>query len=255
MGFDSPQDHELADAYREASEAMRAREGRTARRSALPADDRLDDQAMIIHELEMQVSMAKNMSTLTDMYYGCQDADELLNYIYANSLLAFSSRLLSLLTAPAFQLVAEALGRKYKESLAPTGDKHKLEHILQTIKDIPGPVTLSTVRALRAARLPPRRHMTTTEYKQEMQRREAQTAALDKMTSEQHRLYWQASDMVESIGQDAPPHLLSLRQELLATPSYSLSESMMTDFWNRFEASTHLLINLGKGGWGAQGLG
>ena len=88
-----------------------------------------------------------------------------------------------------------------------------------------------------------------------MQRREAQTASLDKMTSEQHRLYWQASDMVESIGQDAPPHLLSLRQELLATPFYSLSESMMTDFWNRFEASTHLRINLSKGGWGAQGLG
>jgi hypothetical protein len=63
MGFDSPQDHELTDAYRE---AMRAREGRTARRSALPADDRLYDQAMIIHKLEMQVSMAKNMSTLTD---------------------------------------------------------------------------------------------------------------------------------------------------------------------------------------------
>jgi hypothetical protein len=100
---------------------MRAREGRTARRSALPADDRLDDQAMIIHKLEMQVSMAKNKSTLPDKYYGCQDADELLNYIYANSLLAFSSRLLSLLTAPAFQLVAEALGHKYKESLAPWG--------------------------------------------------------------------------------------------------------------------------------------
>jgi hypothetical protein len=43
MGFDSPQDHELADTYREASEAMRARKGRTARRSALPDDDRLDD--------------------------------------------------------------------------------------------------------------------------------------------------------------------------------------------------------------------
>jgi hypothetical protein len=56
MGFDSPQDHELADAYREASETMRAREGRTARRSAPPADDRLDDQAMTIHKLEMQVS-------------------------------------------------------------------------------------------------------------------------------------------------------------------------------------------------------
>jgi hypothetical protein len=105
MGFDSPQDHELADAYREASEAMRAREGRTTRRSALQADDSLDDQAMIIHKLEMQVSMAKDMSTLTDKYYGCQDTDELLNYIYANSLLAFSSRLLSLLTASAFQLL------------------------------------------------------------------------------------------------------------------------------------------------------
>jgi hypothetical protein len=147
MGFDSPQDHELADAYRE---AMRAREGHTARRSALPADDRLDDQAMIIHKLEMQVSMAKDMSTLPDKYYGCQDTDEMLSYIYTNSLLTFSSRLLSLLTAPAFQLVAEALGHKYKESLAPTGEKHKLEHILQKIKDIQGPVTLSTVRALRA---------------------------------------------------------------------------------------------------------
>jgi hypothetical protein len=30
---------------------------------------------------------------------------------------------------------------------------------------------------------------------------------------------------------------------------------MMTDFWNRFEASTPMRINLGKGGWGAQGLG
>jgi hypothetical protein len=30
---------------------------------------------------------------------------------------------------------------------------------------------------------------------------------------------------------------------------------MMTDFWNRFEASTHLRTNLCKGGWGAQGLG
>jgi hypothetical protein len=70
MGFDSPQDHELADAYRAASEAMGAREGRTTRRSALPADDRLDDQVMIIHKLEMQVSMAKDMSTLTDKYYG-----------------------------------------------------------------------------------------------------------------------------------------------------------------------------------------
>jgi hypothetical protein len=159
MGFDSPQDHELADAYREASEAMRVREGRTARRSALPADDGLDDQAMIIHKLEMQVSMAKDMSTLTAKYYGCQDTDELLIYIYENSLLAFSSRLLSLLTAPAFQLVAEALGHKYQESLAPTGDKHKLEHILRTIKDIPGPVTLATVRSLRAVRLPLRRHM------------------------------------------------------------------------------------------------
>jgi hypothetical protein len=79
MSFDSPQDHELADAYREASEALRAREGRTARRSALPADDRLDDKAMIIHKLEMQVSMAKDMSTLTDKYFGCQDTDELLN--------------------------------------------------------------------------------------------------------------------------------------------------------------------------------
>jgi hypothetical protein len=78
----------------------------------------------------MQVSMAKDMSTLTDKYY---DADELLNYIYENSLLAFSSRLLWRLTAPAFQLVAEALGHKYKESLVPTGEKHKLEHILQTI--------------------------------------------------------------------------------------------------------------------------
>jgi TPR repeat protein len=75
------------------------------------------------------------------------------------------------------------------------------------------------------------------------------------MTSEQHRLYWQASDMVESIGHDAPPPLLSLRQELLATPLYSLSKSVMTDFWNCFEASTPLRINLGKGGWGAQGLG
>jgi hypothetical protein len=81
MGFDSPQDHELAVAYREASEAMRAREGRTARRSALPADDRLDDQAMTIHKLEMQVSMAKDMSTLTAKYYGCQGKDELLIYI------------------------------------------------------------------------------------------------------------------------------------------------------------------------------
>jgi hypothetical protein len=178
MGFDSPQDRELADAYREASEAMRVREGRTARRSALPADDRLDDQAMIIHKLEMQVSMAKDMSTLTAKYYGCQDTDELLIYIHENSLLAFSSRLLSLLTAPAFQLVAEALGHKYQESLDPTGDKHKLEHILRTIKDIPGPVTLATVRALRAARLPLHRHMTTTEYKQEVQKRVAQRAAL-----------------------------------------------------------------------------
>jgi hypothetical protein len=178
MGFDSPQDHELADAYREASEAMRAREGRTTRRSALPADDSLDDQAMIIHKLEMQVSMAKDMSTLTAKYNRCQDTDELLNYIYANSLLAFSSRLLSLLMAPAFQLVAEALGHKYKESLAPTGEKHKLEHILQRIKDIPGPVTLSTVRALRAARMPQRRHVTPTKYKQEVQKRVAQTAAL-----------------------------------------------------------------------------
>jgi hypothetical protein len=210
---------------------------------------------MIIHKLEMQVSMANDMSTLTAKYYGCQDTDELLIYIYANSLLAFSSRLLSLLTVPAFQLVAEALGHKYKESLAPTGEKHKLEHILQTIKDIPGPVTLATVRALRAARMPPRRHTTTTEYKQEMQKRVAQTAALEKMTSEQHLLLWEASDMVESIGQDAPPRLLSLRQELLATPFYSLSKSVMTDFWNRFEASTPMQINLGKGGWGAQGLG
>jgi hypothetical protein len=255
MGFDSPQDHGLADAYREASEAMRAREGRTERRSALPADDRLDDQAMIIHKLEMQVSMAKDMSILTDKYYGCQDTDELLNYIYANSLLAFSSRLLSLLTVPAFQLVAEALGHKYKESLAPTGEKHKLEHILQTIKDIPGPVTLSTVRALRTARMPPRRHMTTTEYKQEVHKRMAQTAALKKMTFEQHLLLWEASYMVDAIGQDAPPHLLSLRQELLATPFYSLSTSMMTDFWKRFKASTHLRVSLGRGDRGAQGLG
>jgi hypothetical protein len=82
------------------------------------------------------------------------------------------------------------------------------------------------------------------------------------MTFEQHLLLWEASDMVEAIGQDAPPHLLSLRQELLATPFYSLSTSMMTDFWNSFEASTSLQINLGKGdggaqglGWGAQGLG
>jgi hypothetical protein len=255
MGFDSPQDHELADAYREASEAMRAREGRTTHRSALPADDRLDDQAMTIHRPEMQVSMAKDMSTLTAKYYGCQDTDELLICIYANSLLAFSSRLLMLLTAPAFQLVAEALGHKYKESLAPTGDKHKLEHILRTIKDIPGQVTLSTVRALRATRIPQRRHMTTTEYKQEMQKRVAHTSALKKMTSEQHLLLWEASHMVESIGQDAPPHLLSLRQKLLATPFYSLSKSMMTDFWNRFEASTSLRINLCKGGGGAQGLG
>jgi hypothetical protein len=106
---------------------------------------------MAIHKLEMQVSMANDMSTLTAKYYGCQDTDELLIYIYANSLLAFSSRLLSLLTAQAFQLVAEALGHKYKESLAPTGEKHKLEHILQTIKDIPMPVALSTVRARRRA--------------------------------------------------------------------------------------------------------
>jgi len=34
---------------------------------------------MIIHKLEMQVSMAKDMSTLTDKYFGCQDTDELLN--------------------------------------------------------------------------------------------------------------------------------------------------------------------------------
>jgi hypothetical protein len=81
MGFDSPQDHELADAYREASEAMRAREGCTARHSALPADDRPNDQAMTIHKLEMQVSMANDMYTLTDKYYGCQDTDELLTYI------------------------------------------------------------------------------------------------------------------------------------------------------------------------------
>jgi hypothetical protein len=73
MGFDSSQDHELTDAYREASEAMRAREGRTARHSTLPADDRLHNQAMTIHKLEMQVSMAKDMSTLTAKYYGCQD--------------------------------------------------------------------------------------------------------------------------------------------------------------------------------------
>jgi hypothetical protein len=210
---------------------------------------------MIIHKLEMQVSMAKDMSTLTDKYYGCQDADELLNYIYANLLLAFSSRLLWLLTAPAFQLVAEALGHKYKESLAPTGEKHKLEHILQTIKDIPGPVTLSTVHALRTARMPPRRHMTTTKYKQEVQKRVAQTAALEKMTFEQHLLLWEASDMVDAIGQDAPQHLLALRQELLATPFYSLSASMMTDFWNCFEASTHLRVSLGRGDRGAQGLG
>jgi hypothetical protein len=97
--------------------------------------------------------------------------------------------------------------------------------------------------------------MTTTEYKQEVQKREAQTAALKKMTSEQHLLLWQASDMAESIGQDAPPHLLSLRQELLTTPFYSLSKSMMTDFWNCFKASTPMRINLCKGGWGAQGLG
>jgi hypothetical protein len=70
--------------------AMRVREGLTARRSALPADDRLEDQAMIIHKLEMQVSMAKDMSTLTAKYYGCQDTDEVLIYIYENSLLAFS---------------------------------------------------------------------------------------------------------------------------------------------------------------------
>jgi hypothetical protein len=56
------------------------------------------------------------------------------------------------------------------------------------------------------------------------------------MTFEQHLLLWEVSDMVEAIGQGAPPHLLSLRQELLATPFYSLSTSMMTDFWNRFEA-------------------
>jgi hypothetical protein len=61
--------------------------------------------------------------------------------------------------------------------------------------------------------------------------------------------------MVESIGQDAPPHLLALRQEMLATPFYSLSKSMMTDFLNCLEASTPMRINLGKGGWGAQGLG
>jgi hypothetical protein len=99
MGFDSPQDHELANAYRVAFEAVRVRKGRTARRSALPADDRLDDQVMIIHKLEMQVSMANDMSMLTTKYYGCQDTDELLIYIYETSLLAFSSRLLSLLTA------------------------------------------------------------------------------------------------------------------------------------------------------------
>jgi hypothetical protein len=39
---------------------------------------------MIIHKLEMQVSMAKDMSTLTAKYYGCQDMDELLIYIYVN---------------------------------------------------------------------------------------------------------------------------------------------------------------------------
>ena len=172
---------------------------------------------MTIHKLEMQVSMAKDMSTLTTKYYGCQDTDELLIYIYESSLLAFSSRLILLLTAPAFQLVAEALGHKYQESLAPTGDKHKLEHILRTIKDIPGPVTLATICALRAARLTPPRYMTTIEHKQEVQKREAQTAALEKLTSEQHLLLWQAGDMVESIGQDAPTHLLSLRQEMLAT--------------------------------------
>jgi hypothetical protein len=72
--------------------------------------------------------------------------------------------------------------------------------------------------------------MTTTEYKLEVQKREAQTAALENMTSEQHLLFWQAGDVVESIGQEAPPHLLSLRQELLATPFYSLSKSMLTDF-------------------------
>jgi hypothetical protein len=198
---------------------MRVRERRTVRRSALPADDRLDDQVMIVHKLEMQVSMAKDMSMLTAKYYGCQDTDKLLIYIYENSLLAFSSRLLSLLTAPAFQLVAEALGHTYQESLAPTGDKHKLEHILRTIKGIQGQVTLSTIRELRAARLPLRRHMTTTEYKLEVQKREAQTAALEKLTSEQHVLFWQAGDMVES-----------LRQELLAMPFYLLSKSMMTDF-------------------------
>jgi hypothetical protein len=97
MGFDSPQDHDLSDAYRE---AMRAREGRTAHRSALPDDDRLYDQAVLIHKLEVQISMAKDKSMLTDKYYGCQDTDQLLNYIQSNSLLAFSSRLLSLLTAP-----------------------------------------------------------------------------------------------------------------------------------------------------------
>jgi hypothetical protein len=90
---------------------------------------------------------------------------------------------------PAFQLVAEALRHKYQESLAPTGDKHKLEHILRTIKDIQGPVTLAAVRALRAARLLLRRHMTTTAYKLEVQKREARTAALKKMTSEQHVLF------------------------------------------------------------------
>jgi hypothetical protein len=57
--------------------------------------------------------------------------------------------------------------------------------------------------------------------------------------------------MVESIGQDAPPHLLSLRQEMLATPFYSLSKSMMIDFWSRFEASTSMRIYFGKGGGGA----
>ena len=65
MGFDSPQHHDLANAYRE---AMRAREGRTTHRSALPDDDRLDDQAMLIHKLEMQISMAKDKSMLTNKY-------------------------------------------------------------------------------------------------------------------------------------------------------------------------------------------
>jgi hypothetical protein len=160
MGFESPQDHELAAAQREAFATLRVCGGRTSRRSGLPDDDdtdgSLDAQARIVNHLEMEVNMGKDMSLLTAKYFGCRDEDELLNYIYENSLHAFSTRLISLMTAPAFQLVAEALGHKYQEPLAPTGDGNKLEHILQTIKDFPGPVTLATIRALRSAHLAPR---------------------------------------------------------------------------------------------------